>query len=160
MTSNFYLSVLAPSPHFTDPSRQSDVMLLEPVTRAAVAAIIAESSVPLMVFETFRSQARQKVLYDRGVTELEKVGVHGFGLACDLVKIVNGQPSWRDDFGFLGVLAKKHGLIWGGDWNRPSEHHALIDAVHVQRCALADQPKLFARTWFPSDDYNPYGASP
>jgi hypothetical protein len=110
-----------------------------------------------MVYETYRSRQRQKLLFDRGATKLEQVGVHHYGLACDIVKSVNGQPSWKGDFSFLGRLAKKHGLIWGGDWGRPGSPNRFVDAVHVQRCAVARQKRLFAGTWYPDDSYNPYG---
>jgi hypothetical protein len=44
-------------------------------------------------------------------TKLKTVGVHHYGLACDLVKDIAGEPSWKGDFAFLGRLAKKHRLI-------------------------------------------------
>lgn len=158
MTPNFYLSTLVTDPRYTSTERIHDVMLLEPVTRTAVAAIIAEAPMPLMVFETFRSQARQHQLFEQGATQLSHVGVHGYGLACDLVKNVGGQPSWEGDFTFLGPLAKKHGLIWGGDWGQPTISHSFRDMDHVQRITVADQYRLFAGTWYPSESYNPYAA--
>jgi hypothetical protein len=109
-----------------------------------------------MVFETYRSQARQTELFNKGASKLKQVGVHHFGLACDLVKDVGGQPSWDGDFKFLGVLARKHGLLWGGDWGDPGKPHTFVDAVHVQRCSLAKQTELFAKTWYPDGAYDPY----
>jgi hypothetical protein len=78
------------------------------------------------------------------------VGVHHYGLACDLVKDVAGQPSWKGDFKFLGKLAKKHKMIWGGDWGKPDVKHRFVDSVHVQRCTVARQRTLFAGTWYPT----------
>jgi hypothetical protein len=158
ITSNFYRSVIAIDSRFTSTARINDVWMLEPVTRAAVAAIIAEAPMPLMVFETFRSQVRQRELFDEGATELSHVGVHGYGLACDLVKNINGKPSWEGDFNFLGPLAKKHGLIWGGDWGNPRVSHSFRDMDHVQRITVSDQARLFAGTWYPDEKYNPYAA--
>ena len=40
-------------------------------------------------------------------TQLKTVGVHHYGLACDLVKDIGGSASWKVDFSFLGKLAKK-----------------------------------------------------
>ena len=81
----------------------------------------------LMVFETYRSQQRQEELFKQKKTKLKEVGVHHYGLACDLVKDINGQPSWDGDFSFLGRLAKKHGLILGGDWGTPDKPHSFRD---------------------------------
>src|ERR1700733_507920 len=98
---NFYTEVLA---NYTT-RRCADPLMLEPVTRAAVASIIAiakaELKMDLIIFETFRTQARQEQLYAQKATELRIVGVHGYGLAADLVKSINGQPSWAGDFSFL-----------------------------------------------------------
>lgn len=156
---NFYSEIIRKDPRFRSASRISDLNLLEPVTRQAVAAIIAEAKaggIELLVFETFRSQARQRQLFNQGVTQLSNVGVHNYGLAADLVKLVKGEPSWDGDFSFLGRLAKKHGLIWGGDWGEPARPHTFRDYVHVQRCKVADQQKLFSGDWYPGQDYNPY----
>jgi hypothetical protein len=88
------------------------------------------------------------------------VGVHAYGLACDIVKVIGGEPSWKGDFWFLGQLAHASGLIWGGDWGDPDISHSFLDLVHVQRCTIARQPMLFAGTWYPEDDYNPYSDDP
>lgn len=87
---------------------------------------------------------------------MHTVGVHHYGLACDLVKDVSGQPSWEGDFSFLKIIARRHRLIWGGDWGTPSEPHKLYDAVHVQRCSVARQGALFRGEWYPDDEYDPY----
>ena len=152
----FYNQVIVPSPNFGSLNRIADLMMLEPVTRAAVQAIMADAAAartPLMVFETYRSQPRQASLFAQGATQLKTVGVHHYGLACDLVKNVDGEPSWKGDFTFLGVLAKKHGLIWGGDWGQPGVRNSFPDLDHVQRCTILDQNKLFAGTWYPDDNY-------
>jgi hypothetical protein len=82
--------------------------LLEPVPRKLVRQIISDAAADgtkLMVFETYRSQPRQSRLFAQGATKT--VGVHHYGLACDLVKDISGSPSWKGDFKFLGKLAKK-----------------------------------------------------
>lgn len=156
---NFYQSTIMPDGRFDSTKRVSDVVMLEPVTRQSIQDIVADANamgIKLMVFETYRSQARQTELFNKGASKLKQVGVHHFGLACDLVKDVGGQPSWDGDFKFLGVLARKHGLLWGGDWGDPGKPHTFVDAVHVQRCSLAKQTALFAKTWYPDDAYDPY----
>jgi hypothetical protein len=156
---NFYTDVISKDPRFKSTDRIADMNLLEPVTRQKVEAIIADAKahgLDLMVFETYRSQARQELLFNQGATKLRKVGVHNYGLACDIVKSINGQPSWKGDFSMLGQLARDHGLIWGGDWGNPGIHHTFVDAVHVQRCTVSRQAALFRGDWYPDDAYDPY----
>ena len=136
--------------------------MLEPITRNAVQNIIEEArilGVNFMVFETFRSKERQEKLYYKGASKLRDVGVHHYGLACDIVKNINGKPSWVGSFEILGKLARKNGLIWGGDWGTPKKHSKFIDSFHVQRCPVGRQNSLFSGTWYPTNDYNPYGDS-
>src|SRR6266849_9159574 len=159
---NFYTDVISADPRFDSVTRVNDINLLEPITRQAVAAVIADASamgIDLMVFETYRSQARQQEPFHQGASKLRVVGVHHYGLACDLVKAVAGEPSWKGDFSFLGKLAHDHRLIWGGDWGDPSVPHTFVDAVHVQRCAVSMQPALFRGSFYPDAQYDPYAAA-
>lgn len=156
---NFFQDVIVSDPRYSSVQRIDDINLLEPVTRQKVQSIIADANaqgISVMVYETYRSQERQTQLFQQGVTQLQTVGVHHFGLACDIVKNVGGQPNWDGDFSFLGVLAKKYDLIWGGDWGNPNVHHNFVDNDHVQRCAVADQARLFNLTWYPDANYDPY----
>jgi hypothetical protein len=155
---NFYTDVLKASAKFKSPDRVKDLGLLEPVMRKKVQAIVADAAamgIPLMVFETFRSQARQQQLFEQGASKLKHVGVHNFGLAADIVRVVGKDPSWKGDFSFLGVLAAKYGLVWGGDWGTPNIKHSFVDTCHVQRVAVADQPELFRGEWYPDEEYDP-----
>lgn len=157
--SNFFTDVISNDPRFHSTSAISDLALLEPATRAAVQAIIADATalgISLMVFETYRSQERQQLLFQQGATQLRTVGVHHYGLACDLVKNIGGQPSWKGDFSFLGAIAKNHGLIWGGNWGTPNQPHSFVDSDHVQRCTVGRQAPLFRGDWYPDGTYNPY----
>ena len=155
---NFYTDVIVSNPDYNSIGRVDDINLLEPVTRASVRKIVADAQahgMDLMVFETFRSQARQQQLFQAGATQLRTVGVHHYGLACDLVRNVNGEPSWKGDFSLVGRLARQYHLIWGGDWGNPKIHHNFIDQPHVQRCSLIRQASLFLGHWYPDDAYDP-----
>lgn len=155
---NFYTDVLQKNAVFLSPKRQPNLGLLEPFTQEAVKRVIADAQtlgITLIPWETFRSRARQEALFLQGATKLRNVGVHNYGLACDLVKFVDGEPSWKGDFTFLGTLAQHHGLIWGGDWGEPGIRHNFIDSVHVQRCLVNDQPRLFRGEWYPDANYLP-----
>jgi len=109
-----------------------------------------------MIYETYRSQNRQQELFNNGATKLRTVGVHHYGLACDIVRVAAGEPCWKGDFSFLGQLAHSSGLIWGGDWGAPEIKHSFVDSVHVQRCTVTRQGDLFTGVWYPNDAYNPY----
>ena len=61
----------------------------------------------------------------------------------NIVKDGGGDPSWTGSFKLLGELAKVHGLVWGGDFK------TFKDLVHVQRCEVSQQKKLFAGLWYP-----------
>jgi hypothetical protein len=122
---NFYTDVICNDSRFDSTNRIDDLALLETVTRQLVLMIIQQAAnmgFDMMVFETYRSQARQQQLFQQGATQLRQVGVHHYGLACDIVKKVNGEPSWKGDFSFMGQLAHSAGLIWGGDWGTPNQH--------------------------------------
>jgi hypothetical protein len=159
MTS-FYSTVLAKSPVFRSTQPQKSTDLLEPGTRAAVAALIkeaAEHDHHLVVLETFRSSARQIELFNQHKTELREVGCHGYGVAADLgITGPSGQVNWKADYTLLQALAEKHGLIWGGDWGTPKCHHSFKDMDHVQRVPVFRQPALFKGEFYPPEDYDPY----
>jgi hypothetical protein len=153
---NFYTDILQRDPRYRSTTPIRDPALLEPVTRAAVAAIIADAKaegVELMILETYRSRELQHLYFQRGVTELQQVGVHHFGLACDLGVVVDGAVNWRADYSILGRLGAKHDVVWGGDWADPKDPHSFRDYDHVQRVAVVDQPKLFDGSWYPDDTY-------
>ena len=155
----FYSEVIVHDPRFSCPSRINDLALLEPVTREKVRNLLilaGRLGIELMVYETYRSQQRQQELFQNGATKLQAVGVHHYGLACDVVRSINGEASWKGDFSFLGRLANSCGLIWGGDWGAPQIRHLFIDSVHVQRCSIGRQRDLFSGEWYPEETYDPY----
>ena len=155
----FYAGVIAHDPRFASVARVADASLLEPTTRQLVESLVSAAhqiGIEIMIYETYRSQNRQQELFNQGATKLRAVGVHHYGLACDIVRVVSGEPSWKGDFSFMGHLAQSCGLIWGGDWGAPNIKHSFIDSVHVQRCTVARQGDLFAGRWYPDETYNPY----
>jgi len=156
---NFYTDVISQDERFSSVKRVSDASLLEPATRELVAAIVSAAhrmGIELMIYETYRCQDRQQELFNQGATKLRTVGVHHYGLACDIVRVVAGEPSWKGDFSFLGQLAQSSGMIWGGDWGAPHIKHSFVQTLHVQRCTVARQGDLFDGTWFPDEAYNRY----
>jgi len=156
---NFYTDVISHDARFASPARIDDPSLLEPMTQQLAEGLVATAramGIEVMIYETYRSQARQQELFNNGATKLRTVGVHHYGLACDIVRVVSSEPCWKGDFSFLGQLAHSSGLIWGGDWGDPNLKHSFIDSVHVQRCTVARQGDLFSGGWYPDSVYNPY----
>jgi hypothetical protein len=156
---NFFAAVIAQDPRFHSRKHVSDLNLLERFTRSLVQQVIQEAatlSIVLVAFETYRSQDRQLELFQQGKAQLQTVGVHHFGLACDLVREVGGAPSWEGDRSLLKAIARHHRLNWGGGWGTPCRPRKLYDAVPVQRCSVARQAALFRGEWYPDADYDPY----
>ena len=157
---SFYTDVLMKSPEFKTTVPQKSPSLLEPGTRAAVAALIADAQAhghKLVVMETFRSRARQAELFAQRKTELRTVGCHGYGVAADVgIEGPSGQVDWHADYDLLGALAHKHGLIWGGDWGTPRCRHTFHDMDHVQRIPVFRQNQMFLGEWYPPQNYDPY----
>ena len=155
---SFYTEVLMRSPVFKSSTICKDPAMLAPPMRAAILALLDDAKAAgydLQIAETFRSQARQQMLYREGYTKLKNVGVHNAGLACDL-NLFDGGKYVSDGraYLFLRHFAEKHGLISGIDWGRPDLPHSFRDYDHVQLCAMDRQNALFAKAWFPPDDYN------
>ena len=156
---NFYKNVITTNLSFKTKERVSAIHLLEPEFRRRMQNVIDDAKLlghELRIIETYRSKERQLDLYNQKKTKLKNVGVHHYGLAADVVKMIKGNPSWSGDWTFLGKLAEKHKLIWGGDWGFPNRKTSFYDAVHLQMVSVKDQSKLFKGTWYPSNDYNPY----
>lgn len=156
--SNFYKDVICKSPLFKSLTLVSTLDLLEPVTRAAVIAVLAAAKKDghdLRIVETYRSKERQAYLFMKHATQLKNVGVHHFGLAVDF--------GLHDDKGryigsaapyvFLPKLLEANGLISGIDWGTPQKKTHFIDAGHAQRIAVNRQARLFAGSWYPDDGY-------
>lgn len=155
--SNFYKDVICKSPLFKSTTAVKTPDLLEPVTRAAVMAILSDAKAAghdLRLVETYRSCERQAALFKKKATKLKDVGVHHYGLAADFGLYVNGKYiGAAAPYGFLVALCKKHGLISGIDWGKPGVKNTFVDAGHVQRCAVLDQRRLFAGSFYPDDGY-------
>ena len=157
---NFYTDVIQKDPRFNSTERIEDPLLLEPGTRAAVQAIIADLQSlghDARVLETYRSEARQHMLFEQHLTQLSKVGVHGFGLACDIALYVSDKyDPVGEHYVILVPLAQKHGMISGINWGLPNLPHSFKDYDHIQRIPLFRQNALFAGSWYPPTDYDPH----
>lgn len=158
--SNFFTEVIQRDPRYKSPNACHDTALLEPRFRAAIEAIVLDAARMghrMQIGETYRSVQHQQWLFAKGRTKLRNVGVHHFGLACDLLM---SHPDGSYDpvgehYAFLVDLAKAHPLPWGPmisgiDWGTPpASAHTFNDWDHLQGVTIPQQPALFAGTWYP-----------
>lgn len=78
--------------------------------------------ITLRVVQGLRTISEQNVLYAQGRTTPGKIvtnakggsSYHNYGLAIDVVPLVNNQPDWNYDYSKL--LPYATGLVWGGSF--------------------------------------------
>ena len=115
--------------------RCKDIDRLTPETKAKYFAFEKEmndAGIKFAVTETYRTQARQDMLYDQGrttpgriVTEVQ-VSKHTSGKAFDIIILVNGKECWdvnNPNWKRAGQIGLNNGLNWGGKWKRPDNPH-------------------------------------
>lgn len=83
----------------------------------------------------------QQAIYEQGRTAPGKVvtnakpgdSFHNYGLAFDVVpRAYKSQPDWNpsgEAWGKIGVIGKRLGLVWGGDWTKPDKPHFHLEAA-------------------------------
>lgn len=86
--------------------------------------------ITLLITSTLRDSEYQRYLYEKvpGSTNTPLIGAHGFGLAFDVVPVINGKALWNNQalWKRIGELGKGLGLEWGGDWR------SIVDKPHFQ----------------------------
>lgn len=159
---SFFDTVIRNSRYFGSDVVCKDAAMLEPGTRTAVLALLAEAraaGIDLRLLETYRSQTRQSALFMQRATQLRTVGCHGYGVAVDFGVFTAGKyEEGNAPYVFLRTLARKHGLVSGQDWGH-AKPGSFVDSGHVQRVPVWRQPDLFAGKWFPPENYDPYADS-
>lgn len=159
---SFYDTVIRNAKAFHSDAVCKDPALLEPSTRAAVLALLADAKaqgIDLRLLETYRSQTRQSALFMRRATQLRTVGCHGYGVAADFGVFIKGvYQGGNKPYVSLRLLARKHGLISGQDWGHAKES-GFVDSGHVQRVPVWRQSAMFGGSWYPPIEYDPYGDS-
>ncbi len=105
----------------------ADVNALHPYFRDKVLALIKickAKGIELAFVETYRTHAKQNEYKGMGKKYTRSVGgksKHQYGLAVDVVPIVNGEAQWNNKALWMkvGVAGEKLGLRWGGRWRHP-----------------------------------------
>ena len=85
----------------------------------------------LIITCTYRSEDEQKTLYAQGRTKPGAIITYADGdskksnhnyypsRAMDFAVMIGGKITWDyKEYNVVGELAVKHGMVWGGDWER------------------------------------------
>ncbi|MFN3841472.1 MAG: M15 family metallopeptidase [Cyclobacteriaceae bacterium] len=100
---------------------------LHPYFRDKILQLIQTArakGIELAVVETYRTRAKQAEYKSMG-KRYTRTGAgnskHQYGLAVDLVPIVDGQAQWHNLqlWRRVGVIGERLGLRWGGRWRHP-----------------------------------------
>lgn len=113
-----------------------DINELEPSAQAALKLWLERckaANLPVLITETYRSQARQDYLYEQGrsrpgnIVTSTRNSKHTGRRAWDICKNVKGQ-EYSDDsfFAACGAIATELGIEWGGNWT------GFVDKPHFQ----------------------------
>ena len=105
----------------------ADLQSLHPYFRDKISVLMANckaKGIDLAIVESYRTHAKQSEYYKMGKKYTRSAGgksKHQYGLAVDVVPMINGEPQW-DNVGLwkkVGVEGEKLGLRWGGRWKSP-----------------------------------------
>lgn len=108
----------------------------------------------LRVTQGYRTIAEQNALYAQGRTGNGRIvtnakggqSYHNYGLAIDLVELVNGQPNWAFDYGKLQKMAVDMGIVWGGTFK------SIVDKPHFE-ISFGYKPSQLASITKDADGY-------
>lgn len=89
----------------------------------------------LRVTDGIRTFAEQDTLYAQGRTAPGSIvtnakggqSYHNYGLAFDVVPMVNGFPDYNTDWNPIAEIGKRLGFFWGGDFT------SIDDKPHFQK---------------------------
>lgn len=117
----------------------SRLELLHPKAKPLFKSFIEDCenyfNITLRIVQGLRTIQEQDEIYAQGRTKPGKIvsnapggtSFHNYGLAIDLVEIVNNQANWNFDYSKLVPFANKYGLFWGGNFK------SIKDKPHFQK---------------------------
>ena len=85
-------------------------------------------------YQGLRTIAEQNALYEQGRTKPGNIvtnakggsSYHNYGLAIDLVQMIDGKVNWNFDYKKLKPYADKYGIVWGGTFK------SIVDKPHFE----------------------------
>lgn len=128
----------------------TDVNALHPYFRDKVLDLIENckaKGIELAFVETYRTHAKQNEYKGMGKKYTRSGGgksKHQYGLAVDVVPIVNGEAQWDNKALWLkiGVTGEKLGLRWGGRWRHPFDpgHFEWTGGLNTTTLSAGSRP--------------------
>lgn len=105
----------------------ADLNSLHPYFRDRITELVEvckKQGIELAVVESYRTHAKQAEYFGMGRKYTRSKGgnsKHQYGLAVDVVPIVDGNAVWEDHalWRKIGVNGERLGLRWGGRWRAP-----------------------------------------
>jgi peptidoglycan LD-endopeptidase CwlK len=119
---------------------QQRILTLHPFIREKVRQFLSlarENGIDLLITSALRTFQEQERIYQQGrtlpgpIVSWAKPGTsyHNYGLAIDVVPIVNNKAIWGSTaWETIGRLGKSLGFTWGGDWaSKPDKPHFQME---------------------------------
>jgi hypothetical protein len=132
----------------------ADMNALHPFFRDKVNELIIrcrKQGIQLAIVETYRTHAKQNEYRSMGRKYTNSTGgrsKHQYGLAVDVVPMVNGVAVWDNVWLWkkVGMTGEKLGLRWGGRWKKPYdpghfEWTGGLNSTHLSAGRLPAIPK-------------------
>jgi peptidoglycan L-alanyl-D-glutamate endopeptidase CwlK len=138
-----------------------DLQLLYPPFRSAAEAMLADLAADghhFIATSGHRGQAEQDKLYAQGRTSPGLIVTrarfgsshHNFGTALDLAHLTGKKIDWNEsNYAVLGRYAKKHGLVWGGDWTSIKDLPHVEFDIKAVGLTLADLRTIYVKDGLP-----------
>ncbi len=142
----------------------TDLNALHPYFRDKVIELIHRceaKGIELAIVETYRTHAKQSEYKSMG-KKYTRSGAgkskHQYGLAIDVVPIVNGEPEWNNKYLWrrVGVVGEQLGLRWGGRWRSLYDpgHFEWTGGLSAEELARGKAPYVHKAELYPCLDYD------
>lgn len=110
--------------------------------------------ITIRVTQGMRTFAEQQKLFDQGRTEPGKIvtkarpgsSYHQYGLAVDLVELIDGGADWNYDMSKLVPFASKYEIEWGGNFPGTFKDHPHFEkhfGINWRQLLLLHDEKKF-----------------
>lgn len=67
---------------------------------------------------------------------------HNYGLAIDVVDILNGAANWNTNWSGISQIGKAQGFSWGVDWSRNKDRPHFEMSFGNSTSTLSQKPLL------------------
>ena len=135
----------------------ADLHALHPYFRDKIILLIElckRKGITLHVVESYRTRAKQSEYYHMGRKYTRSTGgksKHQYGLAVDLVPIVDGEAQWEDKVLWkkIGIIGESLGLRWGGRWRSPYDpaHFEWTGGLTSRDLAMGSTPFILSERY-------------